>query len=299
MRRVSLCLVPFLCIAAAPAGGDDLAAQDARVNSVAFRIATKNTARCSAQAPLTGIMVHSLAQYGPAERPIVARAFSLGLHPGVLAVAKGSPAERAGLKPGDQVIAVDGAAQTVRLTPKPSMDAVIATRRAIDRALSNGGTVRFTVKSGAAASRDVMVAAAKGCAALVEQVPSPKYFAEAYAGVVTVSSAVVTFTRSDDELAFVIAHEMAHLILGHPARLDKIGRKRSNILATEIEADKFAVRLMAGAGYDLNAAPAFWARYGDRTGYGIFSDGTHLRTKARVQLLRDEIARVSAERTAQ
>ena len=289
-------------IAAAPAT-DDLLALDARVADVSYRIAVRNAALCDRTVPMTGIMVHSLAQYGPAERPIAAQAYGLGSRPVLLAVAKGSPAEASGLKVGDQLIAVDGAVQSVLLTPKPSVDAVIAVRQALDKALAKGAA-RLTIRQGqgqgqGGALRDVTVMGVKGCASLVEQIPSSKLFAEAQDGVVTISSAVVSFTRSDDELAFVVAHEMAHLILAHPARLDIIGRNRANIRATEIEADKFAIRLMQGAGYDLAAAPAFWRRFGKRTGYGIFSDGTHLRTKARVQLLQDEIAIVTAGHPAQ
>ena len=294
-----LCLFAIISIAAAPVS-DDLQALDVRVSNVAFRIAVSNASRCSNTVPMTGIMLHSLAQYGPAERPIAAQTYGLGTHPGVLAVAKGSPAERSGLKVNDQLVAVDGAVQTVALTAEPSVGAVIAAREALAKALAKGGAARITIRRGAAGPlRDIIVTGTKGCASLVEQVPSTKYFAQALDGVVTISSAVVQFTQSDDELAFVIAHEMAHLILMHPARLDKIGRKRANILATEIEADKFAITLMRSAGYDVAAAPAFWSRYGKRTGYGIFSDGTHLRTDARVQLLKDEIARLSTETAPQ
>ncbi len=58
-------------------------------------------------------------------------------------------------------------------------------------------------------------------------------------------------TISDEELAFVIAHELAHHIAGH-----SIADTDDEELAEqiEIEADRIALFLMARSGYDLNAA---------------------------------------------
>jgi hypothetical protein len=50
---------------------------------------------------------------------------------------------------------------------------------------------------------------------------------------------------------------------------------------------------MKGAGFDPHAPARFWARFGKKTGAGIFSDGTHLRTKARVKLLEAEANRIT------
>ncbi|MDE2340588.1 MAG: peptidase M48, Ste24p, partial [Alphaproteobacteria bacterium] len=67
------------------------------------------------------------------------------------------------------------------------------------------------------------------------------------------------------------------------------------IRRTEEEADVEALYLIALAGYDYTKAPAFWKRFGDKTGAGIFSDGTHPRTKARVALAEATVARIRAQ----
>jgi predicted Zn-dependent protease len=69
---------------------------------------------------------------------------------------------------------------------------------------------------------------------------------------VIVTTAMLELARSDDEVAFIIAHEMAHNILGHShptRRRNGIFGGISRVKKGEIEADSFAVHLMSGAGY--------------------------------------------------
>ena len=70
--------------------------------------------------------------------------------------------------------------------------------------------------------------------------------------------------RDDAELAFAIAHETAHILLGHTAadRQSDIGdltRRR----AMEQQADAAALRLMARAGYAPDAAALAWPKIAD------------------------------------
>jgi predicted Zn-dependent protease len=68
---------------------------------------------------------------------------------------------------------------------------------------------------------------------------------------VIVTTGIARFSRSPDEIAFVIAHEMAHNILGHSTKSHNFGIfGSSEAVRDEIEADSYAVRLMAKAGYE-------------------------------------------------
>ena len=89
---------------------------------------------------------------------------------------------------------------------------------------------------------------------------------------VVMTTAMLDFLRSDDELAVVLGHELSHNILRHPALLDEqgvpkkglmrsFGKNASRVWKTEAEADRFGIRLMAAAGYDVQAAIPFWRRY--------------------------------------
>ena len=58
---------------------------------------------------------------------------------------------------------------------------------------------------------------------------------------------MLRFVKSDDELALVISHEIAHIILGHSA--SSFGRGSASL---EQEADHVGFYLMTRAGYDAN-----------------------------------------------
>ena len=63
---------------------------------------------CADRAWLPGFAVHDLSQYGAEFRPAAIRAFGLDAGPAVLALAAGGPAERAGLRADDILLAFDG-----------------------------------------------------------------------------------------------------------------------------------------------------------------------------------------------
>ena len=118
-------------------------------------------------------------------------------------------------------------------------------------------------------------------------------------GTLTVSTGLLHFAKTDDLLAFAIAHELSHAVLRHPQRLRRAGWHQ--LLATaavawaaheasdsktdatlagagfflstallgtlpltrrmEKEADLMARDILVRAGYDSRAAADFWQRY--------------------------------------
>src|SRR5687768_712624 len=77
-----------------------LRAADARVAAVAYRLATAGARECPASYPLTGMLLHHLAEYDAKGRQIQIERYRLDRGPGVLAVLAGGPADRAGLVAG-------------------------------------------------------------------------------------------------------------------------------------------------------------------------------------------------------
>lgn len=268
-----------------------------RVATVAHRLSTANIAICPNQTPQLGFSLHALAQYGGVYRASAKALFGLGDDPAILALVPDGPAASAGLLVGDALVGVGATRlRTASMTAKQSYDAV----REAESALDNGPRTRplkLTIRRGGT-EQVVSVFAKPGCTSRVVVEPRGKLNAYADGTYVKLTSAVAEYAADEGELAAIIAHEMAHNLLGHQAKLDVVGRSRANILGTEIEADRFSVRLLAGAGYDPMAAARFWARFGKKTGAGIFSTGTHLRTKARVALLEEEAAKVSTNDSA-
>jgi beta-barrel assembly-enhancing protease len=285
-------LIPLLLVAAASTVQPiitqlrQLQTQDARVARIAYRLAIAGKPLCAKRINLTGMSLHSLGQYGRGFQDAAKNAFGLGRYPVVLAVVPGGAADRAGLHEGDAVLAVNGATQIEGFGLFSDMSAVTKAQDAIAGALRNPPALVTVRRAGV--DRIASLTGVTGCVSRVELVPGRKLNAKADGDIVQLTTAVLNEAADDDELAFIIAHEMAHNVLGHAARLDASGRSASKIRATEIEADRFGVHLMKTAGYNPHAAARFWARFGKKTGSGIFSDGTHQRTSDRVALLEAE-----------
>ncbi len=277
--------MPLLMGAAVPRDPAIVAlhAMDLRVASIGYRLAIENAALCTPGRPQAGLLLHSLGQYGASARKAVQDGWGLTAAPTVQAVVPGSPAERAGLYEGDRIISINGTPAPSALGKRSSFDVIDATHKMLEAALIAGPADLTLARASGKITR---LTPARGCPGIFQVLPSTKMKATADGRYVQLSTTIVESTRDDDELAFIIAHELAHNALGHKERLDKIGRKAANVRETEIAADVLGVKLMHGAGFDPYAAARYWAREGDRMDAGLFRAGTHLSPGKRVDLLR-------------
>ena len=151
-------------------------------------------------------------------------------------------------------------------------------------------------------------------------------------GKIVVYEGILPVARSDDELATVIAHEVAHAVAKHSnERLSQAilrqygGQALGQILSgssagaqvigsvlysvggklifelpysrkQEYEADQIGLYLMALAGYDYHNAPNLWVRMASRSGGGNQSEvmSSHPNDQNRIKAIREEIPRVEA-----
>ncbi|MBL0915092.1 MAG: M48 family metalloprotease, partial [Sphingopyxis sp.] len=140
----------------------------------------------------------------------------------------------------------------------------------------------------------------------VEAVDRPMGMAEGR--LILISKGLAEFAKNDDELAAAVAHELAHNILRHRARLDaagvdrglgkQFGRSARLFKQTEVEADRLSAWLLAGAGYDPAAAVRFLTAFGQRKGRPLFQAGTHPKWRDRVASIEEEIRAIDAARAA-
>jgi hypothetical protein len=293
---------PALDAPAEPSPYAALAAAEARVAAIGFRLTTENAAWCPVRQPQFGWIwgdprlydkrrrAEALAAYGADEADA---AF-------VAAVAPGSPAARAGLHAGDGVAWVDmrpiangiGDHPFARITALEQRLAALPADAAIWLGVTDGRTVALTPVAGCVSDFRVEADAKPG--------------AVADGRLVLVNQGLVDFAPDDAELAAAMAHELAHNILRHRARLDaagvdrglakQFGRNARMFKQTEIEADRLSVWLLAGAGYDPAAAARFWSRFGQRKGRPLFQASTHPSWRDRVAALEAEAAAIAAAR---
>jgi hypothetical protein len=253
-----------------------------------------------------GLRLHSIASYPPSRRDAARTLYQLDKQPTLRTPVPGSPAARAGLQAGDRLLRLQGRD--------------IEDIKTIDESLQ-------------AVSGPLSLELARGDALLVVQLRpdrlcdwpirlSRSSVINAYADgkQVRVTQAMLAYAREDNELALVIAHELAHnglqhidkqlrnLLLGALVDLLALtqGYPSPGIGATlgvhhqalrwELEADLQALVLLHRAGYALAPGVAFWRRLGTdfpasiRHTRGLSHPGTaerYLRMKAAAQALQD------------
>lgn len=281
-----------------------LAATEARVAAIGFRLTVANAAWCPVRQPQFGWIwgdprlyaadrqSDALAAYGAEDRN----------HAFVAALAPASPAVSAGMRVGTPVIGMGSAP-----VPNGVGDHPFARITAIETsvaALPVDAPLLLDVGGG----RVVSIAPIAGCASDFRVEASEKPAAVADGRMVLVNQGLAGFAADDDELAAAIAHELAHNILRHRARLDaagvdrglgkQFGRNARLFKQTEVEADRLSVWLLAGAGYDPGSAARFWTRFGQRKGRPLLQASTHPSWRDRVASLTAEAAVIASARAA-
>jgi hypothetical protein len=69
---------------------------------------------------------------------------------------------------------------------------------------------------------------------------------------ISLTRGMLRFFARDDELAFVLAHELSHILLGHVGAFNGISST-----ATEAEADKLGIHIVSDAHFDTKIAAEF------------------------------------------
>ena len=263
-----------------------LAAQEMRLATMAHRMATANADLCTRTDMLTGMVVHDLTQYDRGRRADVSRAFSLRSGFGVLQLVPDSAAERAGLRVDDEIIAVGRASvedHGALSTSTHSFRRMEQFSDMLQAQLARGPATLLIRRAGQLQA--LSLTGERGCGGQLTLANSASLNAWADGRHIVLTTGMAGFARSDDEIAFVIAHEMAHNILSHfsgPGRMRIFGSLRARNY--ELDADGFAVRLMGEAGYRPDAGISFLQRSRQRMWWAFSLDhpgfGSRIRTVA-------------------
>jgi len=272
--------------------------EDLRLAAIGYRLASANAPYCKRKERNPGWVIHDVAQYPDLAPAKAAFGFDQPIH--IAAVIKDGPADRANIKAGDGFVGLGGATLYWPAMPVGETGYErIASFKQLFTERSSGKPELAVQFSRDGADFTTILLAPLICASDFQIDTSDGVDAGANGTIVRVTYGMMAFVEDDAELAALVAHELSHNILSHRERLNAqgvdrglgrlFGKSKKAILATEIEADRLSVWLMANAGYDPEAALRFWERYGRKYGLGIFSEGTHLRWKNRVKLMQSEI----------
>lgn len=194
----------------------------------------------------------------------------------VMGVLAGSGAARAGVRRGDILLAVED-------KPMPEGENAERDAAAVLAPLVTGRTtVKLTViRNGTRVALNVPLTHA--CAFGIELGNTDNVVAYGDGHRVLIARGMMNAASSDDELAYVVAKEMAHNVLAHASRRKMsatVGAIIDNLLRANPDmsimsglagvkpmpqdldamADKLSLYMLARAGYDIGQATAFWQR---------------------------------------
>ena len=233
-----------------------------RLEAIGYRLALANAKLCDQPEMLSGLMVHNIGAYAKAGRPTIKNIYGLSYGFGVLNIVQGSAADAAGIAAGDEIIAVNGYSLAGFATE------LIGDRATYDRTAKFVGFLEQSLRRGPAtlevrrglAQFAVSLTGAEGCSGRFAFLRRRELNAWSDGRTVAVTSQMMEFVPDNQELAFVVAHEMSHNILRHAEKLEgsstllmQFGLGARRVKASEIEADTLAIELMVRAGFDLNA----------------------------------------------
>jgi Zn-dependent protease with chaperone function len=265
-----------------------------RVRTIIVRIAVANVAQCAKQAPNFGMLIRvSYGAFAPEARKAQIGAFGTASYPTVSLVVAGGPADVAGLRNGDAVISFNGKATPTGLSEETDgrkWSASVKTLGDAWDAEAKSPPTRIVIsRDGKELSLNLSSKMACDLNGFVKL--SKEMNAENKGSNIWVNSGLLENTPDDNEVAFVIAHEAAHSILGHAAPENEKKLKNPEFRRpAEMAADRLGVQLMANAGYDPYAAARYHAR-SSKIGRGFFQkltggfNGPYMAPKDRIAFL--------------
>ena len=306
-KRAALLLATFVALAALPGSASadvnwdrvDLDAEraaierfqafDQRLQDVGWKFVRGNAAFCDNVIPSIGLQLQDLASYGSPE--VARRALSMQGDFAVQTAARGSPAARVEAFPANREIATITGINPNRWEAGERLywQRLVRTHDLIDARLAEQGSVEFSFAGGGA----VLLHPVDVCATRFELMGEGKR-AVATGDRVVIGIDFPGFAYPEEVFAGVVAHELAHNLLGHSAWLDRNGRGRRNVRRTEREADRLMPWLFANAGYDPIYAQRFMETWGPRHDGGLLRNRSHDGWDERAEFIAAEIPKIRA-----
>jgi predicted Zn-dependent protease len=234
----------------------------------------------------------------------------------VMGVLTGSGAARAGVQQGDELLTIEGQALPQGQNAERQASAILAP-------LTNGrSSVNLTVgRKGADAQ--IQVPLTYACAFGIELGNSDNVNAYSDGHRVLVTRGMLGVVASDDELAYVMAREMAHNALAHasqqrisaamggiidnlvlvrPDMSTMVGMAGAKPMPQNLDtaADKLSLYMLARAGYNIDNFPAFWQKLTAKYPASVTTSYTalHPMTPRRVSAMNTAIREVKAKRAS-
>ncbi|HEV7815153.1 MAG TPA: M48 family metallopeptidase [Janthinobacterium sp.] len=311
---------------AAPLSPQVLAAEDtlskmvslqAKLYKVASPLLINNTELCKNQARnLLGFTAQNKYSYPGEFADAAQAALGYGERLEVSSVLAGSGAARAGLRKGDGLLAADGR----QLPGGPNAEAAAA--GVFGPLVASHASLNLLIRRDGD-SRTLSVPVTRACAFRVDLGNSDNVNSYADGQHILVTRGMINFAQNDEAIAYVVAKDMAHNILGHAAAQRStatIGSMIDNLKSVQPDlsmligsggikpmpqemdaaADSLSLYLLARAGYNIDHAARFWQRLAAQYPPTVLNGYTanHPATAYRVAAINKTAAEIRARQAA-
>jgi hypothetical protein len=234
----------------------------------------------------------------------------------VTGVLLGSGAAHAGLKRGDLLVAAEGKQLPTGANASSLAGAVFGPL------VSSKATINMTVQRDGK-TLQIPVPVTRACGFGVELGNSDNINAYADGNRILITRGMMNFAGTNDELAYVMAHGIAHNILGHAQsqrQSSTVGSIIDNLVSVrpdlsmligsggvkampadvDASADHLAIYLLARASYNIDGADEFWKRLASAYPATVLNGfvANHPNTQARLAAITKAQAEVHAKQSA-
>ncbi len=232
---------------------------------------------------------------------------------GVLA---GSGAARAGLRKGDDLVAAGGKSLPKGRNAESKAAAVFAPLTA------SSASLNMTIARNGN-NQTLNVPVTRACAFRVDLGNSDNVNAYNDGGRVLLTRGMINFAQNDEAIAYVMAKELAHNILGHAGQMrstatmssiiDNLASVRPDLTMLvgsagvrpmpsdyDVAADNLALYMLARAGYNIGNARSFWQRLSEKYPSTVLNGYTaiHPNVSARLAAMDRSVSEIKAKQAA-
>jgi hypothetical protein len=220
-----------------------------RITEVWYRLTSANAQFCDSR--VKGSLGVGLGYNGLYAKPFhesYQRLYGIGSTPQIIYMHPKGAAAKAGLREGDQIIAVDG-----KILPKRSADNIdLWLQDNLLPILGRKKQVRLTVQDQQGAKSTTTVYPKPVCRHPIKLLSVNAISASEVDNLrVYITTGMVRFLKNDDQLAWILGHELAHITLHSKGSNEK----------SEFLADYVGSYFTARAGYDPEEILEFWQRW--------------------------------------
>jgi len=264
-----------------------------RLLEIEYALATATAQRCGALArPHAGVLLTQAEAFEDAAlRESLVEDFDPGQHTTVVYAVPGGPFDRAGIRPGDRLLEIDGKSLD---SPAHFIETLHETNEL--------SLVEIRLQRGTA-QQDVTVGLDAACPVLTSVSLSQRLITHQPRRLhVSVPLGVIRLLPDVDTLAVAVAHEVAHALFDDPG---------DTWLVQEQHADRNGLLLAAEAGFDPAGALAYWERVAVEYPWLIaapssakgspaseeFAGYTHYGIGARLQAIRATVEELETQHT--